>query len=127
MGITIRMVGGPDDGRAHTIPDNVPPPLYRIPIVPSLADLLAKALEPAPTQTADYEPLLENGRPRRADDGAYLYRHRAAPLSPEARRALEDARREMRAVEEQRAAEMDEAWREIRKVRPHYPADWRDL
>lgn len=127
MGITIRFVGGPADAQTFAIPDETPPPRYLIPLAPSIADLMSSALEPAPTRAAEYEPLRENGWPRRADDGAYLYQHRAAPLTPEERDALEKTRREARATEERRTAETDAAWQEIRKERPGYPADWRDL
>ncbi|WP_405848210.1 hypothetical protein OG211_12550 [Streptomyces niveus] len=128
MSIEIRLVGGPADGRSITIPDAEPPGLYRIPMPPPLAEWLATPdVEPAPIATADYEPLLGNGWPRRADDGAYLYGHRAPKASPESRGAVENARREARAAEEKRAAELDAAWREIREQRPHFPADHRDL
>ncbi|MGW2116036.1 hypothetical protein [Streptomyces zhihengii] len=127
MSIEIRFVGGPADGRTYAIPDEVPPPLYLIPIAPPLSALFAGALDPLPIQKAEYEPLRENGWPRRADDGAYLYQHRAVRLSSKEREALERARREARAGEERRAAEADAAWREIRPERPHFPADWRDL
>lgn len=125
MDVTIRFVGGPADGRTFAIPDEAPPPLYLIPVAPSVSELFSS--EPTPTRAAEYEPLREHGWPRRADDGAYLYRHRAAPLAPEERDALERAHREAQVAEEQRAAETDAAWQEIRKERPHYPADWRDL
>lgn len=127
MGIAIRFVGGPADGRTLTIPNEDPPPLYLIPTPPPLAELLTASLSPTPIPKAEYEPIHENGWPRRADDGAFLYGHRPAPVTTEERRALEDARREKRAAEEQRAAELDETWREIREQRPHFPADWRDL
>jgi hypothetical protein len=89
--------------------------------------MLLAAPEPSLTQAAEYEPLREDGWARRADDGAYLYRHRPAPVSPEERRALEQAREEARLAEERRSAELREAWEEIRKERPGYPGDWRDL
>lgn len=127
MSITIRFVGGPADGRTLGIPDASPPPLYLIPLAPSLADLLSASLEPGPIQKAEYEPQFEGGLFRVADDGAYLYRHRVAQLTPEERAALAESRREARAAEERRAAELDEAWREIRKVRPDFPEDRRDL
>jgi hypothetical protein len=119
-------VGGPADGRTLAIPDNRPPFRYLIPLPPSLAELVANPLGAAPVRTAEYEPLLDGGWPRRADDGVYLYGHRAAPATAEERRALEDARREARAAEEEREADMDKAWREIRRERPHFPGDWRD-
>ncbi|WP_328336699.1 hypothetical protein [Streptomyces violaceus] len=127
MSIEIRFVGGPADGRTYAIPDDAPPPLYLIPLAPPISDLFAGSLEPSPIRKAEYEPLRQDGWPRRADDGAYLYQHRAAPVSPEGREALEQARREARAAEEQRDAETDAAWQEIRKERPGFPADWRDL
>ncbi|MER5843665.1 hypothetical protein ABT099_25920 [Streptomyces prasinus] len=127
MDITIRFVGGPADGQTFAIPEETPPPLYLIPVAPPVSELFASALEPTPIRKAEYEPLWENGWPRRADDGAYLYQHRAAPLSSEERDALERARCEARAAEERRDAETDAAWQEIRRERPGYPADWRDL
>ncbi|MEV0220930.1 hypothetical protein [Streptomyces sp. NPDC050704] len=126
MSIEIRFVGGPADGRTLTIPADEPPWRYFIPLVPSLADLMADPFEPSPTQQAEYEPQFDGGRFRVADDGAYLYRHRAAPLTPEERDALARGRAEVRAAEERRAAELDASWREIRKERPDYPEDWRD-
>ncbi|MFD4547326.1 hypothetical protein [Streptomyces sp. NPDC058466] len=127
MGIEIRLVGGPADGRTYAIPDDAPPPLYLIPLPPSLADLLTRSLEPSPTEKAEYEPQWEGGWPRRADDGAYLYQHRAAPLTAEARDELARRRAETQAAEARRSAELDEAWQEIRRERPGYPEDWRDL
>jgi hypothetical protein len=125
--IEIRLVGGPADGRTLAIPDAAPPPLYLIPLAPSLADLLSSSLEPSPIRTAEYEPFRENGWPRRADDGAYLYRHRVTPPTPEERQRTDAARREAREAEARRQAETDAAWQEIRKERPGYPEDWRDL
>lgn len=127
MSITIRFVGGPADGRTLEIPDASPPPLYLIPLAPPLAELLTISLEPSPIRTAEYEPQVERGMLRVADDGAYLYRHRAAPLTPEERDALARGRAEARAAEERRTADLDETWREIRRERPHYPEDWRDV
>jgi hypothetical protein len=120
-------VGGPADGRTYAIPDATPPPLYFIALPPSLADLLSGSLSPTPIQKAEYEPQFEGGLFRVADDGAYLYRHRVAPLTPEERDALARWRAEVRAAEERRTAELDEAWREIRKERPDFPEDRRDL
>ena len=127
MSIQIRLVGGPADGRTLAIPNETPPLLYFIPIESSVADLLTSSLEPSPIRKAEYEPQFEGGLFRVADDGAYLYHHRAAPLTPEQRAALAEGRREARVAEEQRKAEMDEGWREIRKERPGFPEDWRDL
>lgn len=127
MSIEIRLVGGPADGRTYAIPDASPPPIYFIALAPSLTELLSASLEPTPVQKAEYEPQFENGLFRVAEDGAYLYRHRAAPLTPEQRAALADGRQEAKAAEERRAAEMDENWQEIRRQRPDYPEDWRDL
>lgn len=127
MSITIRFVGGPADGRTLEIPDASPPPLYFIPLAPSLAELLSASLEPGPIQKAEYEPQFEGGLFRVADDGVYLYRHRVTPLTPEERDALVRGRAEARAAEQRRAAELDKAWREIRKVRPDFPEDRRDL
>ncbi|MFF9118223.1 hypothetical protein ACF09Y_21935 [Streptomyces massasporeus] len=127
MSIEIRFVGGPADGRTYAIPDDAPPPLYLIPLAHPIGELFASSLEPSPMQKAEYEPVWENGWPRRADDGAYLYQHRAAPLTAEDRDALARDRAEVRAAEERRATELDEAWQEIRRERPHYPESWRDL
>lgn len=127
MSIEIRFVGGPADGRTYAIPDDAPPLLYLIPLAPPIGELFARSLEVSPLQTAEYEPVWENGWPRRADDGAYLYQHRAAPLTAEDRDALARDRAEVRAAEERRATELDEAWQEIRRERPHYPESWRDL
>ena len=101
--------------------------MYRIPLPPPVTELAVNPLELVPMPVADYDLLYENGWPRRADDGAYLYGYRVPPVSPEERLALEQARREAAAAEAKRAAELDETWREIRQERPHYPADWRDL
>jgi hypothetical protein len=125
--VTIRFVGGPADGRTFAIPDDAPPPLYLIPLAPSITELLTASPEPSPTQKAEYELLWQNGRPRRADDGAYLYQHRAAPLTAQERDALARGREQRKADEERRSAELDAAWREIRRERPHYPEDWRDI
>lgn len=128
MSIQIRFVGGPADGRTMTIPNDEPPPLYLVPQPPSVGDLLtAAAAEPTSIPVAEYEPFRDGGWPRRGDDGTYLYGHRPAPVTPEARRALEEARQEAQVAEERRAAELDETWREIRKECPGYPDDWRDL
>lgn len=127
MSIEIRFVGGPADGRTLAIPDASPPPLYLIPLAPSITELMDVSLEPGLTQAAEYEPQLEAGLFRVADDGAYLYRHRAAPLTSEERGALARKRAEAQAAEERRAAELDETWQEIRRERPHYPEDWRDI
>lgn len=126
MGITIRFVGGPADGHTYATPDETPPWLYFVPLAPSLADLMADPLDPSPIQTAEYEARLERGRPHRAGDGAYLYEHRAAPLTPEQQTALTEGRRRVKAAEERRATELDAAWREVRKERPDFPEDWRD-
>ncbi|WP_338699172.1 hypothetical protein V2W30_22590 [Streptomyces sp. Q6] len=128
MTITIRLVGGPDDGRTMTIMDNEPPPLYLIPQPPPLTDLWADPLAPpAPIPVAQYELMHENGWPRREDDGTYLYGHRPTPAAPGARHALEESRRAAQTAEEQRTAELDATWSEIRKERPQYPEDWREL
>lgn len=127
MTVTIRFVGGPADGRTLEIPDTSPPPLYLIPLAPTMAELMDVSLEADPIRKAEYEPQFERGLFRIAGDGAYLYRHRAAPLTAEEREALARGRAETRAKEKRRAARMDEAWREIRKERPNYPEDWRDI
>jgi hypothetical protein len=119
VSIEIRLVGGPADGRTYAIPDAAPPPLYFIPLAPSMTDLLSGSLEPTPILKAEYEPQFEGGLFCVADDGAYLYQHRAAPLT--------EGRREAKAAEERRTAEMDENWRKVREERPDYPEDWRDL
>ncbi|MFF7824159.1 hypothetical protein ACFZCM_02950 [Streptomyces rochei] len=128
MSIEIRFVGGPADGRTYAIPDAAPPPLYLIPLAPPLSELFPDGrVEPTPIQKAEYEPLRECGLPRRADDGAYLYQHRATPLTAEEREALAKGREQRRATEARRDAELDETWQEIRRERPHYPESWRDL
>lgn len=127
MTVTIRFVSGPADGRTLVIPDASPPPLYFILLAPSITELMDVSLEAAPIREAEYEPQFEDGLFRVADDGAYLYRNRVAPLTPEERDALARGRAEVRAAEERRTAELDEAWREMRRERPGYPADWRDL
>ncbi|MGW2048514.1 hypothetical protein ACWCPF_25530 [Streptomyces sp. NPDC001858] len=127
MSITIRLVGGPADGRTLPVSDDEPPWRYLIPLPTSVADLLSTSLEPDPIPAAEYEPILSGGWPSRADDGAYLYQHRVPPVTPEQRQALERSQREAQAAEEARAAETDAAWQEIRRERPHYPEDWRDL
>jgi hypothetical protein len=127
VAVTIRFVGGPADGQTLAIPDASPPPLYFIPLVPSIADLMDVSLESDPIRKAEYEPQIEGGLFRLGDDGAYLYRHRAVPLTPQERDALARKRAEAQAAEGRRAAELDETWQEIRKERPGYPEDWRDL
>ncbi|MFD6490709.1 hypothetical protein [Streptomyces sp. NPDC060188] len=127
MSLTIRFVGGPADGQTAVIPDASPPPLYFIPLGPSIADLMDTSMEFTPIRDAEYEPQFEDGAFHVADDGAYLYRHRAAPLSPHERDALARKREESRAAEARREAERDEAWQEIREERPGYPEDWRHL
>lgn len=127
MSITIRFVGGPADGRTLTIPDAVPPRLYLIPLAPSIAELMATSLDPTPTKKAEYEPQWEDSRFRRAADGAYLYQHRPKPVTAEERDTLARSRAEARAAEQRRAVELDATWQEIRRERPHYPGDWRDL
>ncbi|MFI5992539.1 hypothetical protein ACIBAC_11885 [Streptomyces sp. NPDC051362] len=127
MSLTIRFVGGPADGQTWAIPDASPPPLYFIPLAPSIAELMSTSLELTPIREAEYEPQFEGGLFRVADDGAYLYRHRVAPLTAHERADLARKREESRAAEECRAAERDAAWRQIRQERPGYPEDWRDL
>lgn len=127
MSIEIRFVGGPADGRTLTVPDDVPPFRYLIPLAPSIADLVADPLDFSPIRTAEYEPQFEGGLFRVAGDGAYLYRHRAAPLTEEERDALARGRAQLRAAEERREAELDAAWREVRKERPDFPGDRRYL
>lgn len=125
MTVTIRFVGGPADGRTLAVSDASPPLRYLIPLAPSIAEIMS--LDPSPTRVAEYEPQVEGGLFRVAGDGAYLYRHRAAPPTPEERQRAEAARREARAAEARREAEADAAWQEIRRERPDYPADWRTL
>jgi hypothetical protein len=127
MSLTIRFMGGPVDGRTSAIPDASPPPLYFIPLAPSVAELMDVSLEPSPIRKAEYEPQIEGGLFRLGDDGAYLYRHRAVPLTAGERDVLARKREESRAAEARRVAERDEAWQQIRKERPGYPEDWRDL
>lgn len=85
MSIAITFAGGPADGRLMAIPDDRPPLMYRIPLTPSITDLFR--IDPlsddfAPMPIAEYEPLRENGWPRRNDDGAYLYGYRGTPAPP---------------------------------------------
>jgi hypothetical protein len=127
VSIAIRFVGGPADGRTLTISGDQPPPLYLIPKAQPIADLVASSFEPTPTQADEYEPLRQNGWPRRTDDGAYLYGYRATPATAEQRRTVEAARHEAQVAEAERAALLDETWREIRRERPHYPENWRDI
>ncbi|MEU8642207.1 hypothetical protein AB0C91_09850 [Streptomyces sp. NPDC048674] len=127
MGLTIRFVGGPADGQTSAIPNASPPPVYFIPLGPSIADLMDTSMEFTPIREAEYEPQIEGGLFRLGDDGAYLYRHRAVPLTAGERDALARKREESRAAEARRVAERDEAWQEIRKERPGYPEDWRDV
>lgn len=128
MTVTIRFIGGPADGRTYAIPDEVPPPLYLIPLAPPLSEPFPNGrVGPSPIQKAEYEPLREDCLPCRANDGAYLYQHRAAPLTADEREALARRRAERQAVEERRRADLDETWQEIRRERPHYPEGWRDL
>ena len=101
--------------------------LYLIPLAPSATELMDVSLGPAPLRRAEYEPQFEGGLFRVADDGAYLYRHRAVPLTPQQRAALAEGRREAKAAEKRRTARMDENWRKVREERPDYPEDWRDL
>lgn len=128
MGIEIRFVGGPADGRSVGFSGEEPPWVYRVPLPPSLSELLASPMDfrPAPIPVVEYEQLREGSWPRRADDGAYLYQHRPAPVSPDERRRLARARREARAAKARREAELDAAWRAIREERPHFPEDRRD-
>lgn len=127
MGITIRFIGGPADGQLLAIPNETPPPLYLIPLDPSVAELFSTDLDPLPMRTAEYQPQYANGWPRRADDGALLYEHRVPPVTPEERARLEQDRRDAAARERVRQAEFEEGWRQIREERPHYPERWRDL
>jgi hypothetical protein len=127
MGVTIRFIGGPADGRTYAIPNETPPPLYLIPIAPPLAELFSTSIEPTLTKTAEYQPLHDGGWPRRADDGAFLYQHRVPPVTPEERARLERDRRDAADWERVRQAEIAEGWRQIREERPHYPEDWRGL
>lgn len=126
MGITLRFVGGPADGRSMSVPRDEPPPIFLIPVIPPVTDLLTVHLGPTPIEKAEYEPLREDGWPRRNDDGTYLYQHRPAPVTAEQRAATGQARREAQAAESARDAEADAAWREIREQRPNYPENWRD-
>ncbi|MFI5649869.1 hypothetical protein ACIA71_01450 [Streptomyces anulatus] len=127
MSITISLRGGPDDGRTFTIPDAEPPWIYLIPTVPPLADILTDTITPPVSQSTEYELLYQQGWPRRDDDGAFLYQHRAPAQSPEQRSPLGRVRAEARLAEQQRAAGLDAAWQEIRRERPHFPVDWRDF
>lgn len=126
MNIAIRFVGGPADGRTMPVSGLEPPPLYVVPNLPPLAEALASPVDVAPIPTAEYVPILERGEYQRTRDGVFLYRYRVAPPTAEERRHLEARRREAREAEERRAAELDEAWREIRRERPDFPEGWRD-
>ncbi|MDX3019884.1 hypothetical protein [Streptomyces acidiscabies] len=126
MCITIRFVGGPADGQTLAIADVEPPPLFLVPEPPSVADLISP-FEAAPIRRVEYEPVLRDGWPSRADDGVYLYAYCGVPVTPEERRVVEAARQESAAAEAAKEALLDEGWREIRKERPHYPERWRDL
>jgi hypothetical protein len=128
VNIAISFVGGPADGETKTIPNLEPPPLYLIPIVPSLTEMLASLdVAPAPTPTAEYVPIYEGGHHKRTFNGVFLYRYRVVPPTSEGRQALEEKRRAARAAEARRTAELEATWREIREQRPHFPEDWRDL
>lgn len=126
VNMAIRFVGGPADGRTMTISGVEPPPLYLVPNPPPLAEALANPLGLAPIPKAEYVPILECGEYQRARDGVFLYRHRVAPSTADERRTLQEKRRAAREAEERRAAELDEAWREIRRERPDFPEGWRD-
>ncbi|MFE9382411.1 hypothetical protein ACFYMO_04105 [Streptomyces sp. NPDC007025] len=129
MSCTIRLVGGPADGQSHIVSGEMPPPLYLVPTPWSVADLLSAPIEPTPpvTRAAEYEPQHEDGFLRRADDGAFLYRYRVPAVTPEQKDGLQRARAEVAEAQAAREAELDAAWQEIRKERPHYPKEWRDL
>jgi hypothetical protein len=128
VNIAISFVGGPADGETKTIPNLEPPPLYLIPIVPSLAEMLASIdATPTPIPTAEYVPIYEGGHHKRTFNGVFLYRYRVAPPTDDERRLLEEKRRTARAAEEKRVAELDETWQEIRRERGHFPESWRDL
>src|SRR5262245_43737639 len=105
MTLTIRFVGGPADGRTLAIPDTSPPPLFLVPLAPSIAELMDSMLEAGPINTAEYEPQFTGGLYEITDHGAYLYRHRAVPLTAEQRDALARGREEARAAKARRAAE----------------------
>ena len=127
MGIMLMFVGGPADGRSMSVSRDDPPPRFLIPIIPPVTDLLTVHLGPKPMEKAEYEPLREDGWLRRDDDGTYLYGHRPAPVTAGQRAAIERARREAQAAEAARNRETDAWWQEIRRERPHYPEDWRNL
>ncbi|GAQ52089.1 hypothetical protein [Streptomyces acidiscabies] len=74
MGITIRLVGGPADGRTYKISDPGPPPLYEVVVDVDWPEFLSAT---ARIPRLDYEPIFDHGWPRRADDGAYLYQLRS--------------------------------------------------
>lgn len=128
MSTLLRFVGGPADGRMLAIPAVDPPPVYLIPVIPPLWEMLAASHgAPVATTVIEYELRWSGGKPFRADDGAYLYQQRPTSVRPEDRQAREAARRAARSAETRRAADLDETWREILRERPQYPADWRDI
>lgn len=125
MAIRIRLLGGPADGEVFPLLADTPPLRYLVPLRPSLSALLSGDCIPA--EHEEYEPVRRDHHLDLADDGAYLYRHRAKPLTTEQRQELEAGRLKLRAEEERRDRELDETWAKIREERPGYPEDWRDI
>lgn len=125
MASVIRLVGGPADGQSFSLSTEVPPPLFLVPLTPPVSALLSA--ECRPVEKAEYDLAWRDHWPDRAEDGAYLYRHRVKPLTAEQRQALETERQRMRTEEERRENLLNQAWKEIREERPGYPEDWRDV
>lgn len=124
MSLSLRLLGGPDDGRTVISSTALPPPLYLTPHLPSLADLFTPQPAADPARHAEYDLCLDrDGRPARAEDRAFLYRYRTPPTTVGQREKLDRERRAAAA----RAAADDATWRRIRAERPHYPQSWRDL
>lgn len=79
MSIAITFVGGPADGQLLAVPDDRPPPLYLIPIAPTITELFSNPGELLMPRVAEYEPILEHGRPSFNGEGHYRYRYRGTP------------------------------------------------
>jgi hypothetical protein len=83
VSIAIILIGGPADGTLLAIPDDRPPPLYLIPITSSITELsLYGPDEPFPLRAAEYQLLLEHGRPAFDGEGHYRYQYRGTPSPP---------------------------------------------
>lgn len=83
MSIAITFVGGPADGILMAIPYDQPPPLWRMPITPSITELVLDDLaDPITLRAAEYEPLREKGQQSFDREGHYRYRYRGTPEPP---------------------------------------------